>query len=118
MRLAPGQAAGRECRAVGADHDGLVHKRPPEIALVELKEDHRPLPALGLEELERGIDRVHTPAGRDLRYALSLGVPALGGGRDHDVLPSDAVHEALAGRWRLDVATDARARVGIGEASE
>src|SRR5262249_36178805 len=48
MRLAPGRAAGRECRAVGADHDGLVHKRPPEIALVELKEDHRPLPALGL----------------------------------------------------------------------
>src|SRR4030095_16533581 len=114
LRLAAGRAAGPERGPVGAAHDGLVHERPPEIAFVELKEDHRALSALGLEQLQRGVDRVHTPAGRDLGYAPSLGVPALGGGGDHDVLPPDAVDEALAGRRRLDVAAAAGAGVGSG----
>src|SRR5262249_1031148 len=72
MWLAPGRAAGRERRTVGADHDGLVYERPPEIALVELKEDHRAFSALGLEQLQRGVDRVHTAAGRDLLCRLLL----------------------------------------------
>src|SRR5262249_8364531 len=58
VRLACGRAAGRQRRAVGADHDGLVHERASEITLVELEEDHRPLPALSLEQLEGGVDRV------------------------------------------------------------
>src|SRR4029434_1964847 len=99
------------------DHDGLVHESASEITLVELKEDHRPLPALGLEQLERGVNRVLLATGRDLGDALALGAPALRGRRDHDVLPPDAVDEALTRRRRLDVVADARARVGVGEAA-
>ena len=95
-----------------------MRQRAAEIALVELEQDHIPLAAFVDNQLERGVERVHPPLGRDLRDSLPLGVLAPGRGGDHDVLPPDAVEQALAARRRLDVAPDPRAILWIGQAFE
>src|SRR5207237_4256664 len=109
-------AVRRERRAVGPDHDRRMRQRAAEIALVELEQDHIPLAAFVDNQLERGVERVHPPFGRDLRDSLPLGVLAPGRGGDHDVLPPDAVEQALAAPRRLDVAPEPRATLWIGRA--
>src|SRR5215468_11638287 len=102
-------AVRRERRAVGPDHDRPMGQGPAQIALVELEENHIPLAAFIDNQLERGVERVHSSLGGDLRDALALGVLPSSARGDHDVLPPDTVQETLARGRRLDVAPDPRA---------
>ena len=111
-------AVRRERRAVRADHDCWMSQRPAEIALIELEEDHVSFPALGDNQLDRSVERIHPAAGRDLGDALALGVRASAAGGHHHVLPPDAVEQALTGLRRLDVPADPGEVVGVGEALE
>ena len=95
-----------------------MSQRATEIALVELEEDHIPLPALGDNQLDRSVERIHPAAGRDLGDALALGVLASVAGGHHHVLPPDAIEQALTGLGRLDVPADPREVLGVGEALE
>src|SRR2546425_3933662 len=99
-------AVRRQRRAVGADHDCWMGEGAAQVRLVELEEDHVAPARLIHDELEGRVERVHPALGADLRQTLALGVLPLRAGREHDVLPADAVEEALARHRRLELPTD------------
>src|SRR5262245_30990159 len=84
-------AVRRQGGAIGADHDVGMHEGPAQILFVELEEDHRRLPGLVGDQLEGGVQRIHSTGGRDLGQALTLGVLPSRAVRDHDVVPADAI---------------------------
>src|SRR3989441_826879 len=119
MRLALSQLAVRRAgRAVGADHHARGRQRAPEGALVELEEGHGSLARLLHDELDGRLEGIQAARGGDLREPSALGVLPPGAVGDHDVLPADPVQQALPRHWKLELASDARADLRVGEALE
>ena len=86
-----------------------MHQRLPHVALVELEQDHRG-PGLRSQDVERSGQAT------DLAEPPAFGVLPSGRERDHDVLPADAIEQALPRDRLLELLGDALAHGGIAQA--
>ena len=118
--LAPGRTARRERRAVGGPIMTASCTRARLQGRARRAErgswrPSRPRPSSSSSAASTSVQAA--ARSRSRRCAFPSASRRRAAGRDHDVLPPDAIHEALAGRRRL-VSRRIRERVRIGEAPE